>query len=135
MTRWWPLMLLALRARRIARRHLSGRVHRLQKRHERARFRRIQIPTVRGHVAAALNHLTNQLIRRQADGDGVERRPALSSVAAERMAVPALLVLKHERTLALEGRASSQVRHGNGGAAPRVHGWAPWRRAAEIRQR
>ena len=84
-----------------------------EKRHQSGGLRGTQVLSIRGHIAAALDDLADQLILREPDGDGVERRPAFAAVAVQRMAVVALLDLKHERPLPLQRRASLQILRGN----------------------
>ena len=68
-------------------------------------------------------------------GDAVERGPALSPALTERVAVAALLRLKHERALPLERGRPAQHRLGNGIAAPGVHVRTPRRELGEARER
>src|SRR5260370_11164138 len=107
-------------AGRIACWSLSGRVQGLQERDEGTGLCGIQIPPVRGHVAAALNDLTDELISRETDGNGIERGSARASGSAQRVTVAALLVLEHERALTLERRSSLDISRRNRFAAPRV---------------
>jgi hypothetical protein len=74
-------------------------MERLEKGDQRRGLRRIQILSIRGHVAAPLNHLADELIRRQPDRDRVECWSSLATELAERVAVVALLRLKNERSL------------------------------------
>ena len=48
-------------------------MERLKKRHEGSRLRGIQILSVRRHIATTLEHLPDELISRQFNGDRVER--------------------------------------------------------------
>src|ERR1700675_861262 len=80
---------------------LPGRVQCLKKRHERSGFRRTQVLPVGGHVAAALDHLAYKLILRELYAHSIQFRSALSTSAAQRVTVVALLRLKNERTLPL----------------------------------
>src|SRR5580704_2714968 len=89
-------------ARGIACRRQSGRVQRFEKRHQRSCLGGTQIFSIRGHVAATLNHLTYQLILRELDGDSIQFRPALSTRSADSVAVVTLLGLENERSLALQ---------------------------------
>jgi hypothetical protein len=82
-------------------RHLSRRMQRLEERDQRSSLRRTQGFSVGGHVAAALNHLPDELILRELEGDTIERRPALSSDISQCVTVVALLGLKNKRTLTL----------------------------------
>lgn len=71
-----------------------------------SRLRGTQICSIRRHVAASLNHLTDELVLRESRGDVVERRTSLSAEFTERMTIAALLHLKHESSLSLKcGRA------------------------------
>src|SRR5580700_5809071 len=101
-------------------------MQRLEKCHQRSGLRRTQGFSVGGHVAATLNHLPDELILRELDGDTIERRPALSPDASQCVAVVALLGLKNQRTMALQGRASFQIIRWNRIAAPSIHHWTPW---------
>jgi hypothetical protein len=84
-----------------------------------------EIFAVRGHVAAALNDLANELVLREQESDLVESGSAFTAFIAERMAVVALLELKDERALTLERRAILQELLWNGIAAPGVHNGTP----------
>src|SRR5580704_2030351 len=75
---------------------LTRGMQRLEERDESRRFRGAQILAVGRHVAATLDHLSNQLILRQAYSHGVQSRTALSALVAERMAVVALLHLENQ---------------------------------------
>ena len=68
------------RLRGIACRRLSGGMQRFEERHESGRLRRTQVLSIGGHVSPALDDLPDQLIVRQPDRDGVERRPTLAAV-------------------------------------------------------
>jgi hypothetical protein len=48
-----------------------------------------------------LNHLANELILRESDGDAIQSRPPLSAHIAESVAISALLDLKYQRPLTL----------------------------------
>ena len=65
-------------------------------------FGRAEIFAVGRHVAAALNHLANELVFGLNDGDVVESRAALAAFVAERVTIVALLELKDDGALALE---------------------------------
>src|SRR5437899_12578899 len=93
-------------------------MQRFEERHESGRLRRTQVLSIGGHVSPALDDLPDQLIVRQPDGDGVERRPTLTAVLVQRMAAVALLDLEDERSLALEGGALLQIVRGDRLAAP-----------------
>src|ERR1700722_11050226 len=99
---------------------------------ERSSFRRAEIFSVCGHVPAALNHLTNQLIGGQADGDCVQRRPAFSALIIERMAVVALLQLEDQRALPFERRAILQKFGRYGNFTPGVHHRTPGGELSEL---
>jgi hypothetical protein len=49
-----------------------------------------------------LNHLPDELVRREACGYEIKRRPSLPTRIAERMAVPTLLFLKNQRAGSLD---------------------------------
>ena len=77
-------------------------MQRLKEGDESGGFCRTEIFSIRGHVAATLNHLTDQLILGQAHCDGVKGGAAFSTLIVERVAVVALLQLEDQRTLAFE---------------------------------
>ena len=81
-------------------------MERFEKCDERCGLRRIQILSIGRHIAPALQHLADELIRRQPDGNRIESRAALASDIADRVAIVALLRLKYERSLDLERRAT-----------------------------
>ena len=85
--------------RRIACWQLIRRMKSIEERYQGCYFRRIQVLAIGGHVAAALNHLPDQLWFRQPIGHIVKRRSARAAQAAERVTVAALLVLKHDCSL------------------------------------
>ena len=74
---------------------------RLEKGDQRRGLRGIQVLSVRGHIAAALQNLAHQLIRRQSDGDCIKGRSAFATEFTQRVAVMALLRLENERSLNL----------------------------------
>src|SRR5215813_9711343 len=63
-----------------------------------------QIISVSRHVAAALQHLANELVLRKARRNGVQRWAALASCPFERMAVATLFALEYKRPLTFECR-------------------------------
>src|SRR6266481_491323 len=93
----------------VLRRLLPGGMECFEERHERGGLGGTQVLSICRHVTAALDDLADQLILRQPDGNGVERRAALPSFGTERVAVVALLDLEHERALPLERRTSAQI--------------------------
>src|SRR5580658_2998930 len=113
--------------RGISCRRLAFGPERFEERDECSGLRGAEIFSVRGHVAAALNHLANQLILREARRYGIERGAAHAAFVAQRMAVVALLLLEHERALAFERRTMRKIAWRNWVAAPRVHDRAPRR--------
>src|SRR5262245_32011244 len=74
----------------LARRCLACGMERLEKRDKRRGFRRTQVLAVRGHVAAPLNDLANELVLREPGGDAIETRAALAAGLAKGVAVAAL---------------------------------------------
>jgi hypothetical protein len=58
-------------------------VQRFEKRDQGSRFRRTQILSVSRHVAASLDHLSDQLVLRKPQGNVVKRRASLSAEFAE----------------------------------------------------
>src|ERR1700678_2167018 len=107
--------------RRVARRALGCWVQGLEKRYERRSLCGTQVVPIGRHVAAALNYLANQLVLRQTHGNAVQGWSPLSPRIAERVAVAALLDLKHERTLALKCSGAVNVAVGYWIAAPGAH--------------
>src|SRR5579863_8282978 len=112
---------------RITSRTLRCWVQGLKESYERRSLCRTQVVPIGGHIPAALNHLPNELVLREADRNAVQSWPSLSTCVAKRVAVAALLDLKHERTLALERSRSVNVAVGYGIAAPGVHVRTPGR--------
>src|SRR5580698_3525357 len=99
----------------------------LEESYERRSLCRAQVVPIGRHVAAALNHLANELVLRQPHGNAVQGWPPLSTHVAERMAIAALLDLKHERTLPLKCGRAMNVPVGYWIAAPGVHVRTPRR--------
>src|SRR6476659_2411467 len=102
-------------------------MQRPQKRDQRRRFCRTQVFSVSRHVAAALNHLSNELVLREAHGDAIETRAALAATVAKSVAIAALFRLEHERSLSLERRRAAEQALRYRIAAPCGHLRAPWR--------
>jgi hypothetical protein len=67
----------------------------LEERYERSGFWWTQIFPVRGHVASALDHLSNELVFVETQCNSIELRPTLSALIIQRMAVVALLRLEN----------------------------------------
>src|SRR5262245_17565444 len=78
---------------RVACGKLVGGAKGLHEGDERRHLGRRQVLSIGRHVPAALQHLADQLISRQARGDVIERGAATAAFATETMAVAALLVL------------------------------------------
>ena len=99
--------------------------------YERSSLRGTQVVPISGHVAAALNHLPDELVLRQSHGNAIQGRASLSTGVAKRVAVAALLDLKHQRALPLQcSRAMNEaVRHRI--TAPRIHVRTPGRELGE----
>ena len=112
---------------RIARRALCRWVQGLEKRYKRRGLCRTQVVSIGRHVAAALNHLPDELVLRQPHGNAVQGWPPLSTRVAKRVAVAALLDLKHERTLPLKRSCAMNVAVGYWIAAPGIHVRTPGR--------
>src|SRR5258708_33797365 len=119
---------------RVLCRSLPSRMQRLKKFDQRARLCRTQVLAIRRHIPATLDDLANQLVRREADSNLVERRSALAAFATEGMAVVTLLGLKNQSALVLQRSAIFQVLGGNRVAAPRVHYGTPRRVLAQVCQ-
>src|SRR5580693_8847179 len=99
----------------------------LEESYERRSLCRTQVVAIGGHVAAALNHLPNELVLRQPHSNAVQGWPPLSTRVAKRVAVAALLDLKHQRTLPLQCSRAMNVPVGYRIAAPGVHVRTPGR--------
>jgi hypothetical protein len=69
---------------------------------KRCRFGGAEIFPVRGHVAAALNNLADQLVFGENDGDLIESRSAFAALIPQRVAIVTLLQLKDDGALTLE---------------------------------
>ena len=78
-----------------------------------------------GHVAAALNHLPDQLVAGQTRGHTIQCWAAQAAFAAQAVAIPALLVLHHQRALQLQRRTSLHILHRRGNAGPGFHVGTP----------
>src|ERR1700722_120434 len=103
--------------------------------YERRNFRGTQVVSIGRHVSAALNHLANELVLRQPHGNAVQSWSALSTCVAERVAVAALLDLKHECTLPLKRGRAMNVAVGYWIAAPGVHVRTPRRELGHASKR
>src|SRR3984885_6778281 len=81
----------------------------LEESYERRSLCRTQAVPIGRHVAAALNHLPNELVLRQPNGNAVQGWSPLSTRVAKRVAVAALLDLKNERALTFKRRRALNV--------------------------
>src|SRR5579862_2822077 len=104
----------------------------LEKRDKRRSFRRAQVFSVSRHVAAALNHLADELVLREPHGNAIERRPPLSAEFTERMAIAALFGLKDECPLPLQCRGPAQKSVRYRIATPGVHMRTPGSKSGEM---
>src|ERR1700733_6134286 len=111
----------------ITRRTLCCWVQSLEESHQRRSLRRTQVVPIGRHVAAALDDLSNELVLRQPHCHAVQGWPSLSTRVSERVAVAALLNLKHERALPLQCGRAMNVARGHRIAAPRAHMRTPRR--------
>jgi hypothetical protein len=121
-------------ARSIARWNLSPRMQGFKKCDQSGSFGRSQIFSVRWHVSAALDYLSNQLILGKPHGDAVKRRPSLAAQVSKRMAVATLLDLKDERSLPFQCCRAMQKLVWDRGAAPCIHVRAPRCVSSEMRK-
>src|SRR4051812_8256985 len=121
--------------RAISCRALCGRMQGFKERHERRGLCWTQIVSVGRHIAAALDHLPDELVSRKSHGNTIESRSPLSPGISEGMAVSALLGLKHERTLPLERGCAMYVSVGHWIAAPGVHVRTPRRELGQTSKR
>src|SRR5215472_18416906 len=83
---------------------LPGRMQGAEKRNQSRCLGWTQIISVSRHVAAALQHLANQLVLGKARGHGIQRWTALAAFSFERVAVATLFALEHEYPLTFESR-------------------------------
>src|SRR5271155_1352342 len=116
---------------RIARRVLCRRVQGLKERYERGGLCRTQVVPVGRHVSAALDHLPDELVPGKPHGNAIQRWPPLSARVAKRVAVAALLDLKHQRPLPLKCGRAMNITVGYWVAAPGVHMRTPGRELGE----
>src|SRR5258708_34248305 len=106
----------------------------LKKRDERRGLCRTQVLPVRRHVAASLDHLANERVLREPHGDAIQGRSSLLTNLPEGMAVAALLDLKNERPLPLQGRYAMKKSLRHRIAAPSIHVRAPGRISGKMRK-
>src|SRR5260370_33898890 len=82
-------------------RSLTWRMQGFEKGNERCRFRRIQVFSVGRHVAASLDHLTDELVLREPHGNALHSRTSFSATISQRTAVASRLHLKCDPALPL----------------------------------
>src|SRR6267154_3242679 len=104
----------------------------LEKCHECSGLCRAQILCVRGHVATTLNHLANELVLCEPQGNTVEGGASLPAYVSERMTITALLYLKHQRALPLKCGCAMNKSIRYRIAAPRVHVRTPRCKPSEV---
>ena len=121
--------------RGISGRALSGGMQGLKERYQRRSLRRTQVIPISRHVAAAFDDLPNELILRESHCNAVERRTSLSTDVADRVAIAALLDLKHERALPLECGCAMNVAVGYWIATPGIHMRTPGRELGHASER
>src|SRR5258707_882735 len=121
-------------ARRIARGSLPSRMQGLKKGDERRGFRRTQVLPIRGHVAASLDHLADELVLRQPHSDAIQRRASLPAHLTQRMAVAALFDLKDECALTLHRGCAMEKSLRHRITAPGVHVRTPGCDSGKMRQ-
>src|SRR5689334_7368155 len=71
----------------VACRRLSRRVQSFEKRYKSRCLRRTQIFSIRRHVAAALDHLANELILCEPHGDAIQSRASVPAAVSKCVAV------------------------------------------------
>src|SRR5580698_7164087 len=120
---------------RIACGALRRGVQGLEESYERCSLSRTQVVPIGGHVAAALDHLPNELVLREPHGNAIQGWPSLSTRVAKGVAVAALLDLKDKRTLTLKCGRAVNVPVGYWIAAPGVHVRTPGRELGEASKR
>src|SRR6266702_8550109 len=109
-------------------------MQRFKEGNQRRRLRWTEIFAIGGHVAAALQHLADQLIAGKSCRDGVQRRTPLAAFAAESVTIAALFGLKYDGALAFERGAACEQFGWDRRAAPCVHHRRPWSIGAELSQ-
>src|SRR5215813_58170 len=114
--------------------HIRG-AQRLHASHESRYLFRRQVPAKRRHVAAALNYLPDQLVAGKTRGHTIQRWAAQAAFATQAVAIPALLILQHQRALQLQRRTSVHILHRCGNAAPGFHVGTPRGECSQVRQR
>src|SRR5215470_2588331 len=107
----------------------------LKKGDQRRGLRWTQVLSIRGHVPAALNHLSNELVLREPHCHAVESGSSLSTTLSKGMTITTLLHLKDERALPLKrgGVMNVSLRHRI--AAPGIHVRTPGRVSREMGER
>ena len=99
--------------------------------------------SISGHLAAprrslrsrrSVADLVNQLVPREAHSDQRQIRPPSAADALQRMTIPAILVLKHDRALQHQRRAAFDDRLGNRFGTPGVHHGRPGGRIPLVSQ-
>src|SRR5580658_2469547 len=121
-------------SRCVLRRRLSGRMQGFEKRDQGCGFRWIQAVAIRRHIAAALQDLADQLILGEPRRDRIQRRSTLAALFTERVAVAALLALKHESSLTFESGSAIEELFRNRLRAPRVHFRTPRAVSGQMRE-
>src|SRR4030095_14344431 len=119
---------------RVAGRGYIGGSQRLHESNESCDLLRRQILAKRGHVAAALKHLPDQLVAGQTSSHTIQCRAAQAALAAQAVAIPALLVLQYQRALQLQRRTAVHILHRCGNAAPGFHVGTPRGECPQVRQ-
>src|SRR5271155_1751903 len=107
--------------RRIARGSLICRMQRFEEGNERSGLRRAQVFPVSRHIAAPLDHLADELVLREPNGNAIQGRASLPSGFTQRMAVAALFALEDKCASPLKRRCAAEefIRHRI--SAPGVH--------------
>src|SRR5215467_6578568 len=109
-------------------------MQRFQEGNQRRHFRRTQVLSISGHVAAALDYLSHKLVARHPGCNPVERRASLAAGTTDRMTVAALFHLEDQRALPFEWRASVEVFHRDRISTPTIHYGTPWRVVRHVSQ-
>src|SRR5215813_2392665 len=116
----------------VAGRSLACGMHSFEKRNKRCGFRWAQVFSVSRHVPASLNHLADELVLCKPHGNTVECWASLSAEFTKRMAIAALLGLKHESSLPLKCRGIMQKPFRYRIAAPGIHVRTPGSKSNEM---
>src|SRR5579859_2822111 len=118
--------------RRVPRRPLALGMQGSKKAHQRSHFCRRQIFSVSRHVSASLQHLADELVIGKPCRHVVQCGSALYTHPADHVAVPALLLLKHNLPLSAQRGGRMHIAGRNRVSAPRQHLRTPRRVGSQV---